>query len=775
MNSLAELSPGLLTFAPAIFIAWADGELTREEILELRELITSSGQLSPENEAELAQFLDPASPPTDTALRQLLRSIRRHAANLGAEQRQSLAALGSALARANGTPTDETGALSKALQDLESALGITKGELSREVLEREPRSGALPVVAKPTAGVKRRLAFDPQALQSLLDGKHHALRQQVREFLCQDALARPDQLLKNEHREHVLHCTQLVGKQGWGALAFPRAHGGEDDLERFMVVFETLALHDLNLTVKFGVQFGLFGGSILFLGTDKHHERFLPGIGKAELLGCFAMTETGHGSNVRDLETTATFDPEQNEWVIHSPTPSSRKDYIGNAAAHGRWATVFAQLHTQDECHGVHAFLVPIRNPDGSAKPGVTISDCGTKLGLNGIDNGRLKFNQVRIPADNLLDRFASVDPDGAYQSPIASEGKRFFTMLGTLVGGRVSVAAAGLSAAKVGLTIAIRYAETRRQFGEPDQAETVLLDYPSHQLRLMPLLARAYVADAAITKLRVRFVTRDKETMIETEHLAAAIKAWSTTSASATLQECRECCGGAGYLAENRFADLRADSDVFTTFEGDNTVLLQLVAKGCLTRFRQRFGDMRSLLRYVARRAVTAVTERNPVRTRRTDEGHLRDAEFQLEAFRLREERLLSSLAGRLRERLQGGMDAAQAVLECQNHMLTLAKAHTETQLLKAMDERVQSASPELQGVLLLMRDLFALDTLHQHAAWYLARDYFEGSKAKAIRALREELCAELRLYAGDLVSAFGIPEASLAAPIAQAPSPVR
>ena len=126
-----------------------------------------------------------------------------------------------------------------------------------------------------------------------------------------------------------------------------------------MTIFQTLAHFDLSLVVKFGVQFGLFGGSVHHLGTRAHHERYLPDIGTLTLPGCFAMTETGHGSNVRDLETTASFDRETDEFVIHTPTDAARKDWIGNAAAHGRVATVFAQLIVDETVHGVHAFLVP--------------------------------------------------------------------------------------------------------------------------------------------------------------------------------------------------------------------------------------------------------------------------------------------------------------------------------------------------------------------------------------------------------------------------------
>ena len=188
-----------------------------------------------------------------------------------------------------------------------------------------------------------------------------------------------------------------------------------------MTAFEMLGFGDLSVLVKFGVQFGLFGGSIYFLGTEEQRKRFLPDTAKAELLGCFAMTELGHGSNVMGLKTTATYDPESDSIVVHTPDESARKEWIGNAAAHARMATVFAQLSVGGQDHGVHAVLVPIRDEKGEALPGVRLGDCGHKLGLNGVDNGRIWFDQVKVPRDHLLGRFASITESGEYTSPIAS------------------------------------------------------------------------------------------------------------------------------------------------------------------------------------------------------------------------------------------------------------------------------------------------------------------------------------------------------------------
>ena len=391
--------------------------------------------------------------------------------------------------------------------------------------------------------------------------------------------------------------------------------GGRGDIGAFIAAFETLAYGDLSVLVKFGVQFGLFAGSVHQLGTEHHHEHFLPRAGSLELRGCFAMSETGHGSNVSDVETTATYDADSDEFVVHTPRPAARKDWIGNAALHGRLATVFAQLEVGEEHHGVHALLVPIRGDDGAVLPGVTIEDCGSKLGLQGIDNGQLTFDHVRVPRRNLLDRFAEVSAEGVYSSPIVSPNKRFFTMLGTLVGGRISVAKAGLSATKSALAIAVGYALRRRQFGSPGEPEVLLLDYLTHQRRLLPRLATTYALNFALHDLARRFAASESDDRRDVEASAAGLKAFATWHATDTIQECREACGGQGYLSVNRFAALKADTDVFTTFEGDNTVLLQLLAKNLLSGYKQQFGGMGLLgvARYLAGRARS----RSPSSTR--------------------------------------------------------------------------------------------------------------------------------------------------------------
>jgi len=283
--------------------------------------------------------------------------------------------------------------------------------------------------------------------------------------------------------------------------------------------------------------------------------------------------------------------------------------------------------------------------------------------------------------------------------------------------------------------------------------------------------LATSYALDFALKHLVSQFLESAPDDRREVEALAAGLKAYSTWHATDTIQAGREACGAQGYLAVNRLASLKADTEVFTTFEGDNTVLLQLLAKSLLTGYKRQFTEMSvlGLARHVASQAATVVADLNPLVTRRTDEEHLRDREFQLAALEWRSDHLLGTLARRVKRRLDEGKDSFTALIEVQDHATALAKAHTELLVLQQFAAAIEACEdPSLVKVLDTLCDLYALHRIEADRGWFLEHNYIEGSKAKAIRDLVNRLCAEVRTQALPLVESFGIPDAILAAPIA-------
>ena len=601
------------------------------------------------------------------------------------------------------------------------------------------------------------------SLQAVLDGPYAALRQQTRDRLASVGLEKADGLSREDYSDLVLEWTREVGKAGDGARSFPTQYGGQDDPGGRIATFQTVGHSDLSLLVKMGVQFGLFGGAVHRLGTDKHHAAYLHDIGTLDLPGCFAMSESGHGSDVRSIRTQARYDAEAGEFVLHTPEETARKDWIGSAGRHARIAAVFAQLDVGGEAQGVHAFLVPIRSEDGTVLPGVEIEDCGDKMGLQGIDNGRLRFNAVRIPRDNLLDRFGTVSAEGVYSSTITSPGARFFTMIGALVEGRICIGGAGLAVARNALTIAVRWGERRRQFGTGLDMDTPLMDYLTHQRRLLPAICESYALQAAHDHLTKRYVEvlQGGEGQREVEALAAGLKAVATWHMVGAVQASRECCGGKGYLTENRFASLRADSDVFVTFEGDNTVLMQLVAKTLLSDYAAQFEDLDAIgmVKNLTSRQAGRVLSDLGRTFKRSD---LRDPGWQAEALQFREDRLVDALARRLRTLVKEGIDPLRALSRCQDHALAVARAYVERLTHELF--RANATTPLLEQV----RDLAVLSALERDRAWWLEHGFLSADASKDLQKQVNTLCADLRPHALTLVAGFGIPDALLRAPIA-------
>ncbi|MGW5524811.1 acyl-CoA dehydrogenase family protein [Gordonia sp. NPDC003950] len=633
-----------------------------------------------------------------------------------------------------------------------------------------------------------------EGLRRTLDGRWAATRDMVRELSDRSDLLPDPSLTLDEARERILGEMRELASHGFAGAGFAADHGGTGDIGASITAIEMLGYADLSLMVKSGVQWGLFGGAVENLGTARHHDRYVADIISLDLLGCFAMTETGHGSNVQALETSATYDPQTREFVVTSPTPSSRKDYIGGAAQHATVAAVFAQLITagpgeEPESHGVHCFVVPIRDADGNDLPGVTTSDCGYKGGLAGVDNGRITFDDVRIPAENLLNRYADVDADGTYRSPIENSNRRFFTMLGTLIRGRVSVAATAGAAGRKALALATRYGLVRKQFEAPDSdSEITVLDYLGHQRKLLPLIAKSYAIACTQNELTAELHEvqsaapddSDAGRQRELEGAAAGLKAYATWHASHAINVSREACGGAGYLDENQIAIIRGDIDVFTTFEGDNTVLTQLVAKELLSAYAD---DVQGLsaggwVRFIAGMARDVVVEKTAARQvvqtllESSDEdpekSNLTNRGTQIRLFRNREDHLVRTCAQRLRRALGDDNDAFEVFNNAQDHLLKVGRAHTERVVLESFIEAINDCDSKSTAELLgKVCDLFVYSALEEDLSWFLMHRHVSVERAKAIRRGVNELCLELRPYAGVLVDAFGIPEQLMVAPM--------
>lgn len=625
----------------------------------------------------------------------------------------------------------------------------------------------------------KNLQINKDELQEHLLGPWAEDRRQLRKIMEEPIFHYQFNLTKEDQRELTLRQIQELADRKLIGKAYPKAFGGKENPGGNVAGFAEMFHANPSMQIKGGVQWGLFGSAILTLGNEEQHQRWLPGVLSLELPGVYAMTEIGHGSDVGNVDTTATFIPEDDEFEIHTPFRAAWKEFLGNAAKDGKAAVVFAQLITKNVNYGVHAFFVPLRDDDGNFLPGVGGEDDGFKGGLNGIDNGRLHFTNVRIPRTNLLNKLGDVDENGDYSTSIPSSGRRFFTMLGALVQGRVSLATTAANASALALTGAITYGNQRRQFNAAsDIEEQVLLDYGLHQRRLIDRLARTYADIFTTNDLLVKFHevfsgqddTDDNRQELET--LAAGIKAVTTWNAMDTFQESREATGGAGYIAsKNRFGALRDDLDIYTTFEGDNNVLLQLVGRRLLGDYSKELSNpsFKVLSRYVAERAEQTLYERSGLRrvvqqvsdigSDRRSAAWLKDTDVQRSLFTDRVRTQIAEVAEALRPVAKKSQaEQARVFNENQYELIKASKSHAQLLQWESFTDALDKIKdPETLKVMTWMRDLFALSTIEQDLGWFIEYGRISQQRARTLREYTNRLAARLRAHAQDLVDAFG------------------
>lgn len=744
-----DYSTGILQYIPFFYVIWSDDLLSASEISVVQKAIKLDETLSSEEKKQLDSWLHKDHPPHDDEIKNWKQTIATSKIKLIESDTYPLTSLSQRLVK-----NDE---LNEQLKHIEVHLGIQPNHYNH-LFDVE-------VVHEKTSD-----EYDADVLDTILKGEHAEEVDEFRKFLDKPDFSWEILRDKDEFRNRVLKQVQLLGEAGYGAMAYPGTYGGTDNMPAYAAIFEHLMFVDGSLAIKFGVQFGLFGGSIQKLGTKKHHDQYLTDAGKTKLLGCFAMTETGHGSNVRGIKTTATYDNASDSIIIHTPGKNDNKEYIGNAL-HSKMASVFAQLIVDGKNEGVHAILVPLRNENHETLEGITIEDNGYKLGLNGVDNGKIWFNNVKVPRQNLLNKYGEIKDDGSYFSTIKNPNKRFFTMLGTLVGGRICVARGALGGSKMALSIAVKYALNRRQFNDNVKIqEDLIMDYPTHQLRLTPKIAAAYVYHFTLEDMMKRYSDDSQPDKRKIETQVAGLKSIITWYANDAIQECREACGGKGYLLENRIADLKGDVDIFTTFEGDNTVLLQLAAKGVLSDFRAEFNSagFASVLKLLQTQLTDKLTAINPLYSNKVDAEHLYNPKFHKHAFDYRTRRLTYTLAMRIRDYIKKGIPSYQAFLKVQSHLLALGKAYSVELSYGIFCDHIEGITNlKYRALMEKVGCLYALDQINSDARWFLEQGYIGNTKSKAIRQRVERLSTELRPHIEVLVDGFGIPEHCMSAPI--------
>ncbi|XP_066135047.1 peroxisomal acyl-coenzyme A oxidase 3 isoform X2 [Saccopteryx bilineata] len=557
---------------------------------------------------------------------------------------------------------------------------------------------------------------------------------------------------------------------------------------KVLALVSCLGMYDWSLCIKAFLHVFVFGLAIFNSGSERHL-KYIPKIFSMEIFGCFALTEVSHGSNTKAIRTTAHYDPATEEFIIHSPDFEAAKFWVGNMGKTATHAVVFAQLCMPGgQCHGLHAFLVQIRDPKTLLPmPGVMVGDIGKKLGQNGLDNGFVMFHKVRIPRQDLLNRTGDVTPQGTYVTPFKDNRQRLGASLGSLSAGRVCITSMAVVNLKLAVCIALRFSATRRQFGPTDAEEVPVLEYQLQQWRLLPYLAAAYALDHFSKSLFLDLVVlqqglqrndrnaRQAELGREIHALASAAKPLASWTAQRGIQECREACGGHGYLAVNRLGDLRNDNDPNCTYEGDNNVLLQQTSNYLLsllardgpggTRFESPLKSVDFLEAYPA------------VLGQKFEAASLQDcldSSVPLAAYVWLVCYLLRESHQKLSQERRSGRNDFEARNNAQVYCCrSLALAFLELTVIQRFHRHTHQPGvpPPLRATLRRLSALYGLWSLSQHTALLYRGGYFSGERAgKMVEDAILELCAQLKDDAVALVDVLAPPDFILDAPIGRA-----
>ncbi|CAO2819496.1 unnamed protein product [Amaranthus hypochondriacus] len=598
------------------------------------------------------------------------------------------------------------------------------------------------------ADERKTAQFDLQAMKILWAGSLHRFQvaDRMARLVASDPEFQKDNRVRLERKE-LFKNTLRKAAHAWKRIIELRLT--EEEASELRLFVDQPAFTDLH--------WGMFIPAIKGQGTEEQQRKWLPLAYRMQIIGCYAQTELGHGSNVQGLETTATFDPDTDEFIINSPTLTSSKWWPGGLGKISTHGVVYARLITEGTEHGVHGFIVQLRSlEDHLPLPGITVGDIGMKFGngaYNTMDNGVLRFDNVRIPRDQMLMRVLQVTREGkVVQSDVPRQ-----LIYGTMVYVRQTIVYDASRALSKAVCIATRYSAVRRQFGAKNGRETQVIDYKTQQSRLFPLLASAYafriVGDwlkwlyMDVTK---RLQANDFSTLPEAHACTAGLKSLTTSVTADAIEECRKLCGGHGYLCSSGLPELFAVYVPACTYEGDNIVLLLQVARFLMKTVAQLGSGKHFGTTAYMGNAEHLMQSRSSVQKA---EDWLKP-ENVLEAFEARSLRMSVSCAKKLSE----FSNPEEGFLELSADLVGAATAHCQLIVVAKFIERLQEdiSGEGVKDQLHALCGIYALSLMGKHLGDFLSTGCITPKQASLANDLLRTLFSKVRPNAIALVDAF-------------------
>ncbi|XP_018427966.1 PREDICTED: peroxisomal acyl-coenzyme A oxidase 1 isoform X1 [Nanorana parkeri] len=605
-------------------------------------------------------------------------------------------------------------------------------------------------------------SFNPEIITNILDGtpeKTHR-RREIESLVINDPAFHnedPNFLSRSERYELAIKkSSQMVKKM--------RDHGISDPEE----IYWFKSFVHRGRPEPLDLHLGMFLPTLLSQATPEQQDRFFMPAWNLEIIGTYAQTEMGHGTHLRGLETTATYDPSTQEFILNSPTVTSIKWWPGGLGKTSNHAVVLAQLYTQGECKGLQAFIVPIRQiGTHEPLPGVTVGDIGPKFGFDEIDNGFLSFNKFRIPRENMLMKHAKVEPDGTYVKPLSDK-----LTYGTMVFIRSMIVGDSARSLSRACTIAIRYSAVRHQseirVGDP---EPQILNFQTQQYKLFPLLATAYAFHFVGSYMSQKYhrITGDIQQgnlseLPELHAFSAGLKAFTTWVASTGIEECRMACGGHGYSRSSGIPDIYVTFTPACTYEGENTVMMLQTARFLFKSYTaaesgERLGGMVSYLNDVSSQRV----QPQPL-AGRPQIADINDVFGLVEAYKQRAAWLVVRAARGVQSDLKRGKRKEDAWNKNSVDLVRASQAHCHYVVVKLfadkLSEVLDAATHRILSSLCL---LYALHGISKNTGDFLQAGLLTSSQLEHVDQRVKDLLGVIRPNAVALVDAFDYSDTQL------------